>query len=191
VDQPVADVLVVFGGPAAVARVQAAADYVARTPAAAKPLIILTGGWPGVSRGTAEPPAGHREAELMLAHARALDLDRAATLVVEDRSRSTLENLLNIAEFLDGRDFGPARPLGLVSHSWHLPRVRFLASRVLGLRGAALLDVPVRSRAGLTPRVLYVAARLGYLNARRPEQMRRRERRIVAVAAWLRRLRRG
>lgn len=205
---PVAVVLVVFGGglqktshgyalsPASMARVQTAADYVARHAAAfrqvAQPRILFTGGWAEASRDDPEPPAGHREADLMLRQARALDLDTYASLIAERRSRSTLENLVNIAA--DGLLDGPAYPLGLVSHPWHLPRVRFLAGKVLGLRGAALLDISVAtdqdSPAGLSPRLVYAAARLGYLTARGPAQMLRRERRIVAVARKVEKFRR-
>lgn len=206
--QPVAVVLVVFGGglrttpggyalsPASMARVQAAADYVARHAAAfrqaARPRIVFTGGWAEASHDAPEPPPGHREADLMLRQAKALDLDDYATLIPESRSRSTLENLLNIAN--NGLLDAPAYPLGLVSHPWHLPRVRFLAGKVLGLRGAALLDIPAGpdedSPAGLSPRLVYAAARLGYLTARRPAQMLRRERRIVAVARKVEKFRR-
>ena len=203
-DQPVADVLVVFGGglqkslggyelsPLSMARVQTAANHVAR--AGAKPLIIFTGGWAEAARGDPEPPPGNREADLMLRHAQALDLDARATLIAESTSRSTLENLLHIAGLLDGQHFDAAHPLGLVSHAWHLPRARFLAGKVLGLRGPALLDIPVTTGAlapaGISPRLRHLAARLGYLRARRPAPRLRRERRIVAVARKVERFRR-
>lgn len=202
---PTATVLLVFGQgvthdgerhlltAGSAARVRAAVDYVeARrqdfTRAAEqheRPRIVFAGGWAEASAAAACPPAGSREGDLMLDQARAAGLDRHAELCCETRSRSTLENLLHTVEdgLLAGHDFSPSHPLGLVSHGWHLPRVRFLAGKVLGLRGAALLDVPA---AGGEPagrwrseRVVRLAARLCFLGACSPEDLLRRERRWV------------
>lgn len=129
-------VLLVFGhahAPASLARVLAAADYVqtntAAFQAAPAPRIVFS---------------GCREGDLMLRAARSLELHRYAQLRAETRSCSTVENLIHTVEdgLLDGYEFSPQQPLGLVSHSWHLPRVRLLAGRVLRLRGAALTDIP-------------------------------------------------
>lgn len=192
----VAAVLVVFGrgvldsggryelSPASVARVRAAVDYVAayRPPAAR---VIFTGGWP---TGMLPPPPGHREGDLMLALARDAGLDRHADLTAETRSRSTLQNLayLRADDLLPAPAFDAASPLGLVSHDWHLPRIRFLAGKVLGLHRAALLDVPVHGdqpATGLSPRILHLAARLGYLGSRDPAVLLRRERRLIGATA--------
>jgi uncharacterized SAM-binding protein YcdF (DUF218 family) len=178
--------------PGSAARVRAAVDYVAAnqaafTRAAAEghpPRIVFSGGWAEASEGAAEPPVGHREGDLMLDHARAVALDRHAELYAETRSRSTLENFLRTVEdgLLDGYAFGQHRPLGIVSHAWHLPRVRYLAGKVLGLRGAALLDVPTRDAEWGTrhERVVRVASRLCFLGTRDSTALLRRERRIVA-----------
>jgi uncharacterized SAM-binding protein YcdF (DUF218 family) len=129
----------------------------------------------------------------MLALARAADLDRFARLHAETRSRTTLQNLAHTVQdgLLAGSAYTPARPLGLVSHPWHLPRIRFLAGKVLGLYGAALLDVPV---AGPDPvpagheRAARAASRLCYLGLRSPESLLRRERGLARSAERVARL---
>jgi hypothetical protein len=204
---PAATVLVVFGHgvqtvdgrftltPATVARVRAAAAYVgAHGRADHRPLVIFTGGWPAARTGADPPPVGFREGDLMLAEAIAAGLDRHADLRAETRSRSTLENLVHIVEdgLLDGPAFDHGRPLGLVSHAWHLPRIRFLAGKVLGLRGPALLDVLAtggdasttwRSKGGAR-----LAARLIFLGARDAPRLLRRERLGVAAMRRVERL---
>jgi hypothetical protein len=170
--------------PASAARVQAAADYTAAHPGVTR--VIFTGGWAEATEGASQPPAGWREGDLMLREALAGGLDRYADLRAETRSRSTLENLLHTVEdgLLDGHVFDAAHPLGLVSHREHLPRVRFLAAKVLALPGRALLDVPAGG--GETPlpwrseRAARVIAHLGFLGARDPATLLRRERRMVA-----------
>jgi hypothetical protein len=119
----------------------------------------------------------------MLRAAHAAGLHHHAELYAETRSRSTLENLLHTAEdrLISGYGFDPRRPLGLVSHAWHLPRVRFLAGKVLGLRGGALLDVPAAGGEEHDDRVALLAARFGFLGARRAAQLLRRERGMVAA----------
>ena len=169
---------------ASAARVQAAADYTAAHPGVTR--VIFTGGWAEAAEGAHQPPAGRREGDLMLLEARAAGLDRYADLRAETRSRSTLENLLHTLEdgLLDGYAFDAVHPLGLVSHRAHLPRIRFLAAKVLGLPGRALLDVPASG--GDTPlpwrseRAARAIARLGFLGAREPAALMRRERRMVA-----------
>jgi uncharacterized SAM-binding protein YcdF (DUF218 family) len=202
---PSSTVLLVFGRgvlstggchtltPASVARVRAAVDHVTAHRAAfiaaapgPPPRVIFSGGWPEACEGAAAPPEGSREGDLMLLEARAAGLDRYAELHAETRSRSTLENLLHTARdgLLAGRTFGPRQPLGIVSHAWHLPRVRFLAGKVLGLRGAALLDVPATG--GEPPagwpseRAVHLASRLCFLGTRDSAGLLRRERRMVA-----------
>jgi hypothetical protein len=195
-DHRTATVLLVFGRgvigagehytltPASAARVQAAADYTAGHPGVAR--VIFTGGWAEATEGAGQPPDGRREGDLMLREARAGGLHRYADLRAESRSRSTLENLLHTSAdgLLDGYAFDAVHPLGLVSHRDHLPRIRFLAAKVLGLPGAALLDVPAGG--GETPlpwrseRAARVIARLGFLGARDPGALLRRERRMVA-----------
>ena len=151
--------------------------------------VIFSGGWAEASEGAVEPPAGSREGDLMVAEARSLGLHRYADLRSETRSRSTLENLLHTVEdgLLDGYAFDAGQPLGLVSHPWHLPRIRYLAGKVLGLRGSALLDVPVVGGACDTARgerMTRAAVRMFFLGAHDPAGLRRRERRMIA---WLRR----
>jgi hypothetical protein len=130
----------------------------------------------------------------MLAAAVDAGLDRVADLVAESRSRSTLENLLNIVEggLIDPRAFDAAHPLGLVSHAWHLPRIRYLAGRALGLPGAAMLDVVATGGDGSTPRWYRIGADLGqrliFIGARTPAEMLRREQRGVASVRWVERL---
>jgi len=147
--------------------------------------IVLSGGWAGASAGAEPPPEGCREGDLMLGLARAAGLGGQVELRAETRSRSTLENLVYTAGdgLLAGYSFGARRPLGLVSHAWHLPRIRFLAGKVLGLRGAALLDVPVPDASAAGPggeRLAYLAARVVLIGARDPVRLLRRERRLVA-----------
>jgi hypothetical protein len=201
-----ATVLVVFGRgvtytggrygltPAGAERVRAVIDYVgaheavfARAAARGRtPRIVFSGGWAEACEGAGPPPAGHREGDLMLAQARAAGLDRYAELRAETRSRSTLENLLRCVEdgLLTGHDFSPAHPLGVVSHTWHLPRVRFLAGKVLRLHGAALLEVPATGPQSSVPwrseRVTHLAARLCFLGARGAAALLRRERAMIA-----------
>lgn len=180
--------------PASAARVRAAADYVtanqatwaraaARGPA---PRIVFSGGWADACEGADQPPTGCREGDLMLHQARAAGLDRHAELYAESRSRSTLENLLHTAGdgLLAGHVFSARQPLGIVSHAWHLPRIRFLAGKVLRLPGAALLDVPATG--GDLParwpseRTVHLASRLWFLGTRDPAGLLRRERTMVA-----------
>jgi hypothetical protein len=180
--------------PASEARVRTAVAYVAAHRSAfaraEAPRIILTGGWPEASAGTASPPPGAREGDLMLHAAREAGLDRHADLHAETRSRSTLENLLHTVEdaLLSGYDFGPHHPLGLVSHAWHLPRVRFLAGKVLALRGEALLDVPTHDAEARNDRFALLAARLGFLGCREATGLLRRERGMVATRRFAERL---
>ncbi|MFC0003793.1 YdcF family protein [Micromonospora siamensis] len=210
---PTAPVLVVFGrgvdcvgggyrlGPDGLARVRAAVDYVAAhrgdLQRAARrgrpPRIIFTGGWAEACEGAAAPPAGSREGELMLRAARAAGLHRYADLRVESRSRSTLENLVHTAAdgLLAGWEFDARQPLGLVSHSWHLPRVRLLAAKVLGLRGPALRDVPVSEpdpRGRRSERAARLACRVAYLGVGDPAALLRRERAMVASLRRVERL---
>ncbi|WP_433087832.1 YdcF family protein [Dactylosporangium sp. CA-052675] len=162
------------------ARVRAAAEHVERAGAPAR--IVFTGGWAGASLGAPEPPPGHREGDLMLRAAREAGLGRASRLLAETRSRSTLENLLNLVEDgLVGGPYSPAEPLGLVSHAWHLPRVRYLAGKILRLRGAALLDIPAAGP-WQPERLLRLGSRLCFLGASSPAALRRRERLAVALA---------
>jgi hypothetical protein len=202
---PTAVVLVVFGRgvmcaggrymltPASVARVRAAVDYVAAHEACfaraagqgPAPRIVFSGGWAEACEGADPPPAGCREGDLMLHQARAAGLDRHVELRTETRSRSTLENLLHCVEdgLLAGHVFNTRRPLGIVSHTWHLPRIRFLAGKVLGLRGAALLDVPATSGEvsvrWRSERAVHIASRLCFLGARDAAGLLRRERTMV------------
>ncbi|NES13156.1 MULTISPECIES: ElyC/SanA/YdcF family protein [Micromonospora] len=175
---------------AAVAYVTAHADAFRRAAAAR---IVCTGGWPHGFPAAACPPAGCREGELMLARARAAGLDRYARLHAESRSRTTLQNLVHTVQdgLLADQAFGPARPLGLVSHPWHLPRVRFLAGKVLGLTGPALLDIPTpgatAGRDRRRERALRAAAHLGYLGVHAPADLLRRERRIATLLGGRRR----
>ena len=178
---------------ASAARVRAAADYVAAHAdafAAARgpsPRIVFAGGWAEASEGAPEPPAGCCEGDLMLRWAREAGLDRYADLRAETRSRSTLENVLHLRRdgLLAGHAFDRNRPLGLVSHPWHLPRVRFLAGKVLGLRGPALLDVPAGGggvpRGWRSERALLLGCRLCFAGARDPAALLRRERRLGAA----------
>jgi hypothetical protein len=111
----------------------------------------------------------------MLRAAERAGLGRVCALHAETRSRSTLENLLNLVEDgLVGGAYTAARPLGLVSHAWHLPRVRYLAGKVLGLRGAALLDVPAGGP-WHSERLLRLGSRLCFLGASGGPALRRRE----------------
>jgi hypothetical protein len=214
----IATVLVVFGRGvtcddgvyaltrAGAERVQAAIDYVAAHEEAfirarrdgRPPRIVFSGGWAEACEGRPAPPEGHREADLMLRHARAAGLDRLAELRTESRSRSTLENLLHTAAagLLDGHTFSAREPLGIVSHGRHLPRVRYLAAKVLRLRGAALLEIPAAGRepssGDRSERAARYVARLCFLGVRGADALVRRERRLVAALRRAERLlRRG
>jgi len=174
---------------AAIAHVTRHRDAFLRAAAEGRPArIVFSGGWAEACEGAAEPPAGRREGDLMLSRALVAGLGRYADLHAETRSRSTLENLVHVAE--EGLLADLRGPLGVVSHPWHLPRVRYLAGKVLGLRGAALVDVPAAGgddgdRRGERP--AYLISRLFFLGARETATLLRRERRMVA---WLRRVER-
>jgi len=179
--------------PGGAARVRAATVYVAAHRAVLadgdRIRIVFTGGWPEASAGAGPPPVGAREGDLMRQAACAAGLEEHADLYAETRSRSTLENLLHTVEdgLLSGCTFDAGTPLGLVTHAWHLPRVRFLASRVLGLTGAALRDVPAHGGEVHDDRGALLLARLGFLGAR-ADQLLLRERRMVAVGHLARRV---
>ncbi|GAB2621132.1 hypothetical protein Aab01nite_35770 [Paractinoplanes abujensis] len=181
----VAAALLVFGNglapdaslsPGSLARVRAAVAY----PPVER--IVLSGGWEQARTGAPEPPTGCREGDLMRQVALDAGVD-ARSLRVECRSRSTLENLLNVVEdgLLDGLTLGPARPLGLVTHAWHLPRVHYLARKVLGLPSSALLDVPVPGRGYLLEHGLRAASKVCFFGVRDPVVLLRRERRMVTM----------
>ncbi|MCY1140191.1 YdcF family protein [Actinoplanes sp. Pm04-4] len=160
------------------ARVRAAVSY----PYVER--VVFSGGWEQARSGAAEPPPGCREADLMRAAAVSMGMN-PDVVRIECRSRSTLENLLHVAQdgLLDGLRLGPGRPLGLVTHAWHLPRARFLAGKVLGLRGAALVDVPASGlpRGGLFEYGVRAASRVCFLGVRDPAVLLRRERRMVTM----------
>ncbi|MGK5678495.1 YdcF family protein [Actinoplanes sp. URMC 104] len=164
--------------PGSLARVQAALAY----PPVER--IVFSGGWEQARSGAPEPPPGCREADLMRAAAVAAGLP-PAVVRVECRSRSTLENLLHVAAdgLLDGLDLGPERPLGLVTHAWHLPRARYLAGKVLGLPRRALIDVPASGavRGSLYEHGIRAASRLCFFGVRDPAVLLRRERRMVTM----------
>jgi len=162
------------------ARVRAAVDYVEAH--GGHPRVIFTGGWAEACEGAGRPPAGCREGDLMIAYARRAGLDRLADLRAENRSRSTLENLVHTMRdgLLDGYAFTAERPLGLVSHAWHLPRVHYLARKVLGLRRRQLLDIPVTDEPA-SERLTHLAARLWFLGVRDATALVHRERRMVAL----------
>ncbi|WP_229074945.1 YdcF family protein [Actinoplanes sp. DH11] len=165
-------------------RVRAAQRYVVEHATGPdRPRVIFTGGWAEAADGAERPPDGEREGDLMLRAAVADGFDARADLHAETRSRSTLENLLHTVQdgLLAGYEFDARHPLGLVTHGWHLPRVRFLAGKVLGLRGPALLDIPARGGEPHDERLVLLAARLGFLGTRRPEVLLRRERRLVTL----------
>lgn len=205
---PTAAVLLVFGRgvlaagehytltPASAARVQAAVDYAGTHPGVRR--IVFTGGWAEAAEGAEQPPDGWREGDLMLREARAATLDRYADLRAETRSRSTLENLVHTVTdgLLTGYAFDAGHPLGLVSHADHLPRIRLLAGKVLGLRGPALLDVPATGGetplpSGRSEHLARIAARIGLLGARDPGALLRRERRMIATLRRAERWRRN
>ncbi|GAA0925929.1 ElyC/SanA/YdcF family protein [Virgisporangium aurantiacum] len=188
-----ADTLLVFGRgvtvvdgryrltPESLARVRAAVNHVEH----GRPeRIVFTGGW-ALADGPTGPPVGSREGDLMLAAARAAGVAPEVELLAETRSRSTLENLLHTVEerLLGERAFTSARPLGIVSHGWHLPRVRYLIGKILRLRGAALLDVPVAGgNVPLSERMLAVGSRLCFLGCADPATLRRRERLVTRLS---------
>jgi hypothetical protein len=184
-----ADTLLVFGRgvtvvdgryrltPESLARVRAAVDHDGGKR------IVFTGGW-ALADGPTGPPVGSREGDLMLAAAREAGVAAGVELLAETRSRSTLENLLHTVEerLLGERAFTSARPLGIVSHGWHLPRVRYLVGKILRLRGAALLDVPVvGGNPPWSERMLAVGSRLCFLGCADPATLRRRERLVTRL----------
>jgi uncharacterized SAM-binding protein YcdF (DUF218 family) len=161
-------------------RVRAAVDYVHAVGAPAR--IVFSGGWAEAREGADMPPDGCREGDLMR---RAAALEPYAETFAECRSRSTLENLLNsvVEGPLAGLRFDAAHPLGVVTHPWHLPRVRYLAGRVLGLRGAALLDIPAAGpeRGGVYEHAVRMVSKVWFLGALDAAGLLRRERRMVAL----------
>jgi uncharacterized SAM-binding protein YcdF (DUF218 family) len=199
----IATVLVVLGGgvdvaggryaltPASAARVRATVDYVRRHEdlfAGAGARVVFSGGW---SHAAAAPPPGFREGDLMREAAVRAGLDRHADLHAETRSRSTLDNLAHCLGdgHLHGCSFTPTRPLGVVTHAWHLPRVRYLAGRVLRLHPAALRGIPAaggdRPVDRLRERAVHLGARLCFLGADDPAALLRRQERM---GGWPRRV---
>ncbi|MGC4897088.1 YdcF family protein [Micromonospora sp. DT31] len=175
---------------AAVAYVRAHAEEFRHAPGSR---VVFTGGWPHGPAGVPGPPPGCREAELMRALARDAGLDAYVPSAAETRSRTTAQNLVHTVQdgLLGAVRFTPDRPLGLVSHPWHLPRIRLLAARVLGLSGAALRDVPVTAPDPVPvrrERTARLASRLGYLGVRTPEALLRRERGLTRAAERIGRL---
>ncbi|MCZ7429586.1 YdcF family protein [Micromonospora sp. WMMA1949] len=175
---------------AAVAYVRAHAEAFRRAPDAR---VVFTGGWPHSRAGAPGPPAGYREAELMRALAREAGLDAYARSAAETRSRTTLQNLAHTVQdgLLGAAEFTARHPLGLVSHPWHLPRVRMLAARVLGLSGPALTDVPVTAPDPVPvrrERAARALSRIGLLGVRTPEASLRRERALTRAADRIGRL---
>ncbi len=163
--------------PGSLARVRAAVDH----PPVSR--IVFTGGWEQARTGAPEPPEGCREADLMRRAAYEVGLPPDTDVRLECLSRSTLENFLHVRRdgLLDGLDLGPARPLGLVTHSWHLPRVRYLAGKVLGLRGRSLVDVPAYGPGRLCEYGIRAASRVCFLGVRDPAVLLRRERLLVTL----------
>lgn len=166
--------------PGSAARAEAAAEFVAAH--GAPPVIVFSGGWAQAREGAGEPPDGCREATLMRA---AAGLDDQAGVHAECESRSTLENLLNSVVHgpLAGMTFDADRPLAVVTHRWHRPRVHYLAAKVLGLRGPALLDVAAEDATvgGLFEHAVRVVSRVWFLGTGDPAALLRRERRLVAL----------
>lgn len=183
-----APVLLVFGrgvcaGPDGYRLSTASAQRVAAAVHHAGPgsLVIFSGGW---SSGQPEPPSGFREGDLMLALARHLGLDRRARLVAETRSRTTLENLVRVVQdgLLSGRSFDVDGPLGLVSHAWHLPRIRYLAGKVLRLPARAMVDIPAPGTGSDREVLLRLGSRLCFAGVRAPQRLIRRERLLTHIA---------
>lgn len=161
-------------------RVRAAVEYVHAAGAPSR--VVFSGGWAEAREGAGMPPEGCREGDLMR---RAAGLEPYTETFAECRSRSTLENLLNsvVDGPLAGLRFDAAHPLGVVTHPWHLPRVRYLAGRVLGLRGDALLDVPAvgPERGGLYEHAVRMVSKVWFIGALDAAGLLRRERRMVAL----------
>ncbi len=77
-----------------------------------------------------------------------------ARILIEDQSRNTFENLVNVQSLLAAKGL-PATNLTLISDAYHLPRARVIA-RLLGLRVKTLParrpDVRLLKRAHMTLR---------------------------------------
>ncbi|GAA2631555.1 hypothetical protein GCM10010399_74780 [Dactylosporangium fulvum] len=176
---------------AAVGHVLANREVFAGAAAKGRPgRIVFSGGWAEAAAGQAAPPPGSREADLMLRRAAGAAVDGTplgdrVELIAESESRSTLENLLLTRGegLLDGHEFTPGTPLGLVCHRRHLPRVRFLAKKVLGLPDRCLQPILAPgsdARSNPTPEtLLFLTARLLFLGTSDEATVLRRERRLV------------
>lgn len=123
--QPGADAVIVLGAglrgeapsPALAARLDAAQDYLAENPEA---VVVVTGG-----QGPDEQiPEAHAMARYLTNHGVA-----AERILLEDRSASTQENLVNAREILDERFPGGARVV-LVTSDYHLLRASLVARQV-------------------------------------------------------------
>jgi hypothetical protein len=212
-DRPVAGAVIVFGRgalwrdgryeltSASRERVAAMIDYAHAHAAGGRGpgRVVLSGGWSGASNGATAPPEGSREADLMLAYARQEMTrtrfpDGVIELHTESESTSTLEGLLYTVAggHLDGWDFTPRRPLGVVGHREHLPRISFLARKVLRLPAGAIQPIVAAghdTRLGPVPEpVAHLAARACLLGAGTASAMHRRERRIVEAVRLIERL---
>jgi DUF218 domain len=217
-----ATVLIVFGRgavrdrdrylltPATRARVDTATAYVrahrdafVRAAATGRiPRVVYSGGWAEAAAGAEAPPVGQREADLMLRRAAGEPVGTGtladhAELLTEAHSRGTLENLTCVRGegLLDGMEFTPAAPLGLVAHRGHLRRISYLARKVFGLPPACLREIvaagPDLPMGQVSEPVAYLAARVCFLGLTHQESLLRRERRMVAAARWLERISSG
>ncbi|SCL25656.1 hypothetical protein GA0074694_4285 [Micromonospora inyonensis] len=200
----VATVLVVFGRgvrceqgrylltAASIARVEAAVGYVTTHTSSYRwsarqdqpPRVVFTGGWAEACDRAEPPPAGSREADLMVRHARLAGLDGTPTCgrspVPAARSRTSYR--LPRTGYYPTTSWMPRIPWASCRMSGTCHGIRLLAARVPGLRGAALLDVPAfggEPERGGSERLLRVAARLTLMGARTSADLLRREEQAI------------
>lgn len=183
------------------ARVHAVLDHVAAhadlfrrlAPSDDRGRVVFSGGWAGAAADVPVPPESLREARLMADLAARVGvvgdpLSSYVDVVVEARSDSTLENVLQVDELglLADRRFCADHPLGLVAHREHLGRISYFVRKVLGLAPAALAPVLApgldgRSR-GLPEPVLHAVTRAAFAGAQSPAALRRRQHLLVTAA---------
>jgi DUF218 domain len=185
-------------------RAEALVAYVRQNTAAfavRRGRIVFSGGWAGAAEGFGRPPRQYREGSLMRAQAMAADIGGAslagyAEVYTEIESDSTLENVLRVKEdgYFDGASFTARRPLGLVAHQEHLPRINYLVRKAFDVPSDAIVNIaaargPDTYGGGLPESVLLPITRIAFLGARDHSSLRRRHRMLVVWSHRLRTLR--
>jgi len=145
--------------------------------------ILCSGGYPGLSEGWPAPPEGLREATLM--RDALIRAGVPAELIrTEDGSWSTVSNLANCIALglITPGSFTAGRPLGIVTHPYHMRRAIRLAA-LCGL--TAVQPIPTKQRDGYVRETAIRA--LTTFGVRNLAAAERRERLLAGVRRLVRR----